>query len=577
MALKRNRDHDALPPTPSDDDQVIVTSKERHINRELFATDAMCDLRIEVRIPRADGSERLSVYFFNSSLLAASSPVLYKRLHGPMAEQGLLDLPRSERVLKITGDQNHVHFHKLLDFVEGSSIFFDSKEAPMIFMLAEFYEVRGLSAACEEHWFQALEPSSCCTLMGIAKAVNCVALEGWCYDLLILGFEKVLERDEAFGTLDAESLLYIGKLNSLVVSNEAAFVYALLTWFAAGAGGDLRAREEQLTKMLVECVRWDRVLCADVGPKGDGPAYDHGYSLEHDAFDLRTGHVYHQIWQAVVTAYDCRGKTKRTRCDPDVQKKRDEREKLRNMADEAEARLRALVTECLENTRFLYRVPGETKSPSLKLASPFRLNTNPRQYAWGSLRAQNPPAPNPQTYPETGGHIRLCKDKVYLIGRSSTADIRIPVSTVSARHFTVSTKVVWDHDMDLTMQLPVVGAAHDEYGLDCKADREKSTARLVPYITGLSQSNGTFLDGRRLTVNDSEPLKWDSMIQLVGPDIDGLPEPPHFIWTRPEWDLRDDYEKAPWEAHVMTPYVTKEEDKQERARLWAERGNAEQA
>ena len=78
-------------------------------------------------------------------------------------------------------------------------------------------------------------------------------------------------------------------------------------------------------------------------------------------------------------------------------------------------------------------------------------------------------------------------------------------------------------------------------------------------------------------MNDSEPLKWDSMIQLVGPDIDGLPVPPHFIWSKPEFDLRDDYQKEPWERHVMTPYVTKEEDERERARLWAERANAEQA
>lgn len=571
MATKRNRDYDASPPTPSDDDQVLVTSKEGHIKRELFATDAMCDLRIEVRIPRADGSERLSVYFFNSSLLAASSPVLYKRLHGPMGEQGLLDLPRSKRVLKIAGDQNHVHFHKLLDFIEGNSIFFDSKEAPMVFMLAEFYEVRGLSAACEDHWFHALEPSSCCTLMGIAKAVNCVALEGWCYDLLILGFEKVLELDEAFGTLDAESLLYIGKLNSLVVSSEFSFLCALLSWFAAG-GGDLREREAQLAKILVECVRWDRVLCNESA----GLQMTKAYSLDHDARDIRTGTVIHELWQAVHKAYDCRGRTKRTRCSPEEQKERDKREKIRDIASQADLRLATIVHECVADARFLYRIPGETKSPSLKESAPFRLNTNPRQYAWGSLLVKNPPAPNPQTYPETGSHVRLCKDKAYLIGRSSTADYRIPVTTVSGRHFTVSTKVVWDHDLDHALQLSAVGAGPDECGLDCKADREKSTARLVSYITGLSQSNGTFLDGRRLSVNDPEPLKWDSMIQLVPPDIDGLPVPPHFIWSKPEWDLRDDYQKEPWERHVMTPYVTKEEDEQERARLRAERASAEE-
>jgi len=571
MALKRNRDDDALPPSPSDDDQILVTAKEGYIKRELFATNAMCDLRIEVRIPQADGSDRLSTFFFNSSLLAASSPVLYKRMHGPMAEKGLLDLPRSERVLKIAGDQNHVHFSKLLDFIEGCSVFFDSKEAPMIFMLAEFYEVRGLSAACEEHWFHALEPSSCSTLMGIAKAVNCVALEGWCYDLLILGFEKVLERDEAFGTLDAESLLYIGKLNSLVVSCEFSFLCALLSWFAAG-GGDLREREAQLAKMLVECVRWDRVLCNE----SYGLAHAMPYSLDHDACEVRTGTVIHQVWQAVHKAYDCRGRTKRTRCSPEEQKERDKREKLRDVAAQADLRLANIVHECLKDIRFMYRIPGESRTPSLRHSLPFRLNTNPRQYSWGCLRAHNPPAPNSQRYPETGGHIRVCKNKLYLVGRSSAADIRFPESTVSGRHFTVSTKVVWDHDIEHALHLSSVGAASDECGLDCKIDREKSTARLVPYITGLSQSNGTFVDGRRLTVNDSEPLKWDSMIQFVSPDIDGLPIPPHIIWTKPEYDLRDDYEKGPWEAHVTTRYVTKEDDVQERARLRAEQAQAEQ-
>lgn len=560
MALKRTRDHDDLPARPGDppEETIRVTAENGDLSRALFSKPEMQDLRINVRWPHlSDGAMVLSTYFCNSSLLAASSPVMFKRLHGPMGERGLLDRPRMERVLKIEGDANHFYFGYLLNFIEGRSFSFDSDAAPMIYMLAEFYEVRGLSAACAQYWFDALEPSNCCTLMGIAKAVNCSVLEEQCYDLLVLGFEKVVARDLAFGTLDFESLHRVAKMDSLVVKHELALYLALFRWFGDADGDcDLVKREEQLTTMLRECVRWDRLL----NDEADPPKWMAAYNIECP-YERRKASVLHVIGGPVYLAYDCKGVTKRTRCDPEEQEKRNGRNKRRTQAYDAKKRLQIFVRdECLANTRFLWRDPETGEFPSLQLPTPFRLNTNPRNYAWGSLNARNAEPPNVQTYAATGHHFFLCGDQAHLVGRSRSADIRVPTITASARHFTVSSKVVWGHPD------PKSGYAAEDYGLDCKAEREKSTARLVPYITGMSQTAGTYLQTERMIPNDSQPLRWDAMIQLVSPTVtEGYPIPPHFYWKKPEFVLEDDQEKGPWHQHVMQAYTTEEDDKRYRA------------
>ena len=558
MALKRTRDHDDFPPPPGDppDETIRVTAENGDLNRHLFAEPEMHDLRIDVRWPNPNlDAMVLSTYFCNSSLLAASSPVLFKRMHGPMREKGLLDRPRMERVLRIDGDANHVYFNLLLQYIEGRPVSFDSDTTPMVYMLAEFYEVYGLSAACSQYWFDALEPSNCCTLMGIAKAVNCSVLEEQCYDLLVLGFMKVVARDPAFGFLDFESLHRVAKMDSLVVKHELALFLALLRWFGdAGGDGDcdLLKREEQLVTMLRECVRWDRLLNEEADP----PKCLAAYNLECP-YERRKAFVLSVIGGFVYEAYDCKGVTKRTCCEPEEQARRDVRNKLRTQAYNAKRRLQIFVRdECLANVRFLWRDPVTGEFPSLQLPTPFRLNTNPRNYAWGSLHARNAAAPNVQTYADTGHHFFLSGDKPHLVGRSRSADIRIPTITASARHFSVYNKVVWGHPD------PNSGYLADAYGLDCKAERENSTARLVPYITGMSQTAGTYLQTERMTPNDSQPLPWGAMIQLVSPTVvEGYPIPPHFYWKKPEFVLEHDEEKDPWHQHVMQAYTTEEEDK----------------
>ena len=69
-----------------------------------------------------------------------------------------------------------------------------------------------------------------------------------------------------------------------------------------------------------------------------------------------------------------------------------------------------------------------------------------------------------------------------------------------------------------------------------------------------------------MTPNDSQPLRWGAIIQLVSPTVaEGYPLPPHFYWKKPEFVLEDDREKDPWHQHVMQPYTTEEDDKRYRA------------
>ena len=111
--LKRNRDcYDDCTPH-------LIEAIENKIRRDCLSKNEMSDLTIAVRIPCDNAPDQLSTFSINSTLLVASSPVFFQRLHGPLAEKKLLDLPRSERVLTINGDKNHKHFSKLLDFIQG--------------------------------------------------------------------------------------------------------------------------------------------------------------------------------------------------------------------------------------------------------------------------------------------------------------------------------------------------------------------------------------------------------------------------------------------------------------------------
>lgn len=515
-----------------DVDRLLVTvGGDVKLDATRFAQEELRDLTIRVNPLDSDSNMETREFCVNSSLLAAWSPVLFKLLHGPMREKGLLDLPRSERILTIKGDENHAHFDKFLEYIEGKPATFDGDDVPRIYMLAEFYEVRELSNLCVEHWFGALEPCNCCTLMGIAKEVNCSELEERCYDLLVLGFDKVVALDSRFGTLDAASLHYVAGLDSLVVESEFCLYLALLKWFGSGEGDPLE-KEKDLVKILQECVRWDRVLGKEAEPRSNDPM--HAIKNPKQRCVALTAGL---IALAARQAHKCQG---RRICGP--------------VAFEATRRLQSVATKCLGDARFPFRDRDAGTFVSLNRPLAFLLNTNPRQYKWGSLRAHNPPEPNAQTYPATGFHFHLSKNKSHLIGRSTRADIHVATLTASSSHFTISNEVVWGKGPQDWNDPKMQRLGAENFGLDCKVDRKESEARLVPYITGLSKSNGTFVSGERLRVNDATPIHWGAHIQLVSPSLSGNNPPPSFYWTQAEWSLTNGYELEPWLADVADNY-----------------------
>lgn len=546
--MQRKRTHDPVDDPPDVDRPLVTVGGDIKIDAARFAKEELRDITIRVTPLDPDSKMQIRDYFVNSTLVAVFSPVLFKRLHGPMGEKGLLDLPRSARILTITGDDNHTYFDKFLEFMEGKPATFDGDDVPRMYMLAEFYEVRDLSNLCLEYWFGALEPSNCCTLMQIAKEVNCSELEERCYDLLVLGFDKVVALDSRFGTLDAASLHYVAGMNSLVVESEFALYLALLEWFGSGEG-DPFEKEKDLAKILQECVRWDRVLGKDSEP----PCTDQLYAIA-DPRQRCVAWATGLIARATNLAHKCQGVYKRVRFDAAENARRESLDTRKIVAFEATRRLQGVAIKCLEDACFPFRDRAAGIFVPLRRPLPFLLNTNPRQYKWGSLRAHNAPEPNAQTYPATGFHFHLSKNKSYMIGRRTISDIRVAIATASGSHFTISNEVVWGKGPegwnDVNMKL--LGA--ENFGLDCKVDREKSDARLVPYITGLSKSNGTFVSGERLSVNVATPIHWGAHIQLISPSVHGNPTPPSFCWTPAEWSLNNGYELEPWLEDVMHDY-----------------------
>ena len=146
--MQRKRTHDPVDDPPDVDRPLVTVGGDIKIDAARFAKEELRDITIRVTPLDPDSKMQIRDYFVNSTLVAVFSPVLFKRLHGPMGEKGLLDLPRSARILTITGDDNHTYFDKFLEFMEGKPATFDGDDVPRMYMLAEFYEVRDLSNLC---------------------------------------------------------------------------------------------------------------------------------------------------------------------------------------------------------------------------------------------------------------------------------------------------------------------------------------------------------------------------------------------------------------------------------------------
>ena len=448
---KRQREEEEEDEDDANGFSIVLTAKCHKLEATAFGAPELCDMTLSVTMPNGE----VNNFSCCAALIAISSRVLRALIYGPMAEVGLLDKPRDERIVHITGDDNHVHFGLLLQYMHHD-IAFSADLATDIYMIADYYEVRGLCDACAKFWSDTLSTSNCCAMLNLATSVNCIPLLQRCHDVLVLGFGLVVQNDPDFGDLDATILKHITSLDSLVCGSEFNVVLALFKWFSGGKVFSLakaKKKEAVLIDILKGAVRWDRVLSASIE-----------FLLTELADDVSEKDPMHH-----------------GACLPLVN----------------------IVRACVDN------VPTVSHTErSLQHPSPFRLNTNPRQYAWGRLRAHNPPLPFPQPYQDVGMDMYLSGTDDYIVGRSrkSSPGFRFNIVTVSSKHFVVSGKIVWPGDKKYDPLL----------GIGCSEDIESSTARLVPYITDTSM-NGVYVDDKRIPSGTPVPMKPLSRIRMVVP------------------------------------------------------------
>ena len=514
-SLKRPRDEEGANGDEAEADALVITAKSRTLNLQRLRDPRLCDLTLSVTMLTGE----VQTFQCCAALIAASSRVLWTRMHGAMADTELLDKPRKDRILCIQGDHNHVHFGMLLDYMHND-ISFKADLAPELYQLADFYEVFGLCDVCRTFWFDTLIPSNCCGMLQLANSVNCAPLVERCYDVLILCFDEVVRLDPNFGSLDADVIGWIAGLDTLVCESEYCLVKSLLKWYEAGDTPD--AKHAALIDILKGAVRWDRVLGASAEP-----AASRSQSHIIDTVERRTASLIHDLRVSSFTAYRAVGRSKQPVSDGSTH------EAKRHKAKVAWLRLDRVVRACLDN------VPVVSLSYR---AAPAHFKNNPRQYAWGMLRVHNPPLPFDQPYPDTGVDFYLRGDKDYVIGRSrSSTPLALYVPTVSSVHFRVTTKMEWKPDHDSWDPL---------LGIGCWKDRESSTARLVPHIKDFS-SNGTFIDDIRIEKGVEVPIKSTSRINLVVSGLHtapteaaiapaAIPIPPWFTFTRPCLYAADD-------------------------------------
>lgn len=506
-SLKRPRDEEGA--NGDETDALVLTAKCRTINPQALRDPTLCDLTLSVTMMQTG---EVQTFQCCAALIAASSRVLWTRLHGAMADAALLDKPRKERILRIKGDDNHVHFGMLLDYMHND-VSFRADLAPELYQLADFYEVFGLCDVCRAFWFDTLSPSNCCGMLQLASSVNCAPLVERCYDVLILCFDEVVRLDPNFGSLDADVIGYIAGLDTLVCESEYCLLTSLLKWYEAGDTPDVKYAA--LVDILKGSVRWDRVLGASAEP-----ADDRHESKIVDTVERRTASLLQDLRVSSFTAYRAIGRSKQPVSDGSAHEARRSKAKVSCLG------LKKVAQACLDNVPIV-SLDDRAVHPHFK--------NNPRQYAWGMLRVHNPPLPFDQPYPDTGADFYLRGGKEYVIGRSrSSTPLALYVPTVSSAHFRVTTKIEWKPDH---------GSWDPLLGIGCWKDRESSTARLVPHIKD-SSSNGTFIDDIRMKKGVEVPIKATSRINLVVSGLHSAPTeaaiaaievpiPPWFTFTLP--------------------------------------------
>lgn len=456
---------------------------------------------------------------FNSSLLAAYSPVLRRRMakNGVGSDCGFFFRPYEERVLTIThADRKHVEM--MLNYMQGWDVQFGLDEATEIWRLGDFYEVPDMCAAAQALWFSVLNANNCCELLSFARQYEIKGLVDRCFDLLILRFDDVaMMSGEHFQTLSAEVIGYVAGLDSLVVDSEYRLLQHIFGWFKH----DPSPRRDALVQILRDLIRHDRLLSDDCEPVSGDTYY---CSIHTTQKARRIAILLNRMRQWIVHgAYGIKHDGPN---DPHGITYDEEAETLSKeewIAKRAEAQAFAETVETLMRPLLL----AAPYAVDLDLNGRYDsfLASSPRQYYWGQLAMYNAPGATGENAPfdPRGEHIALGGNLVCSIGRNQFSTVRLKQLVVSSRHAVVSAKVEWDIPGIFHLKQTAVGTsnvlrstAYEIPGLTCKHDRENSTATLVTYLHDGSM-NGCWLNGVKLNKGATVPLPYGAKIGLCAP------------------------------------------------------------
>ena len=483
-----------------------------------FRDPELLDMKIIVK-PTENASQDGDPLPFNSSLLAASSPVLRRRMakNGVGNDCGFFFRPYEERVLTIThADRKHVEM--MLNYMQGWDVQFRLDEATEIWQLGDFYEVHDMCAAAQALWFSVLNANNCCELLSFARQYEIKELVDRCFDLLILRFDDVaLMSGEHFQTLSAEVIGYVAGLDSLVVDSEYRLLMHIFGWF----GHDPSPRRDALVQILRDLIRHDRLLSDDCEPTSGDTYY---CSINATQKTRRIAVLLNRMRSWIVCGaygikHDAAG-------DPQGILHDGSEEGLSKeewIAKRAEAQAFADTVETL--MRPLLLAAPYAVDLDLNGRYPAFLASSPRQYCWGQLVMYNAPGATGENAPfaPEGEAIALGGNLVCSIGRNQFSTVQLKQLVVSSRHAEVSAKVVWKAGDVHHLKETAAGTTnvlrstlYDISGLTCKADRENSTATLVPYLHDGSM-NGCWLNGVKLGRGTTVPLPYGAKIGFCVP------------------------------------------------------------
>lgn len=493
----------------------LVSQPQGRIKRRIFFPPAafqlpeMLDMRIVV-CPVEGAKPEGEPLLFNSSLLAASSPVFRNRMKSDALgmDSGFFFRPYEERVLTIThADREHVEM--MLKYFQGWDVRFGLDDAAEVWQLGDFYEVPDMCEAAKALWFSALNANNCCEMLTWARTHNIKELVDRCYDLLILRFDDVSTLSgEWFDKLPEDVIGDLAKMDSLVVHSEYALLRKVFGWFMY----DPSPRRDALEHILRDLIRHDRLLCESCEPKADDT---YSVSINASTKERRIVVLLSRIRSWIVNkAYHIENDGPLDLLGDTYDEKTETLSKEEWITKRAEAQEFA---ETVENTvrPILHAVPFDADL-HLNESIPTFFQSPPRQYWWGRLAIYGAGAPYD---PVEGSTISLGGNLVCNIGRSSHLTVTLKNVAISNRHAQVYAKVVWHAEQIFSLKDEATGktAVYEITGPHCKADRPDSTARLVTYFRDLDSMNGCWLDDVKLPKGAIVPLPYGAKIGLCMP------------------------------------------------------------